>query len=471
MIARVQPAAAALDSTTVWRSRPPRTRPNGTHTFATHRDATAYHLWGWRAVFRDAFGHDTHYLIARRGGRIAGVLPLVRVPVADLRHVRRVAAVRELRRRGRRRRGDGQGAGGRSGEAGRARMASRTSSCGTCSAKAPPWPASDTRSRCGCRSSARRPRSGPRSTARCGTRCARRRRAALTTEIGGAICSTTSTACSARNMRDLGTPVYSPRFFAAVLRAFPETARVFVVRLGAVPSRPRSPFAGETRSKCPGRRRCAITATSRPTCCSTGRCCGRRSRGRHPVRFRPLDAGRGHVPLQAAVGRQATAAGVGVCGPRGRRCPITVRRTRNSGWRSRCGSGCPFQWRTGSGRSSSVTSPERSSCAPTIPRSPRRQSSYLRPIPRRFSSSSTRRRSSTGRPRSRARARRSRQCGTSTGSADVRPLRDRPDVRDRLSGRVEAGRFRAACRVRVQRTRDHRRAPAPVGHAAITTKR
>jgi FemAB-related protein (PEP-CTERM system-associated) len=33
----------------------------------------------------------------------------------------------------------------------------------------------------------------------------------------------------ARNMRDLGTPVYSPRFFAEVLRAFPDRARIHIV--------------------------------------------------------------------------------------------------------------------------------------------------------------------------------------------------------------------------------------------------
>src|SRR5262249_61801954 len=38
----------------------------------------------------------------------------------------------------------------------------------------------------------------------------------------------------ARNMRDLGTPVYARAFFAEVLAAFPETARVFLVDAGDV---------------------------------------------------------------------------------------------------------------------------------------------------------------------------------------------------------------------------------------------
>jgi len=39
----------------------------------------------------------------------------------------------------------------------------------------------------------------------------------------------------ARNMRDLGTPVYPRRFFAAILEAFPERARIVVVRHRATP--------------------------------------------------------------------------------------------------------------------------------------------------------------------------------------------------------------------------------------------
>jgi len=42
-----------------------------------HPDATGYHLWRWRKIFEDTFGHEGHYLIARRAGHIVGVLPLV----------------------------------------------------------------------------------------------------------------------------------------------------------------------------------------------------------------------------------------------------------------------------------------------------------------------------------------------------------------------------------------------------------
>jgi FemAB-related protein (PEP-CTERM system-associated) len=40
-------------------------------------EASFFHRAGWREVIERAFGHRTHYLYAEDGGRIAGVLPLV----------------------------------------------------------------------------------------------------------------------------------------------------------------------------------------------------------------------------------------------------------------------------------------------------------------------------------------------------------------------------------------------------------
>jgi FemAB-related protein (PEP-CTERM system-associated) len=42
-----------------------------------HPDSTGYHLWKWRTVFERAFGHRTEYLAARQGSEIIGILPLV----------------------------------------------------------------------------------------------------------------------------------------------------------------------------------------------------------------------------------------------------------------------------------------------------------------------------------------------------------------------------------------------------------
>ncbi len=44
---------------------------------AAHPAATRYHPWAWRGVFERAFGHQTIYLAGRREGVIVGVLPLV----------------------------------------------------------------------------------------------------------------------------------------------------------------------------------------------------------------------------------------------------------------------------------------------------------------------------------------------------------------------------------------------------------
>jgi FemAB-related protein (PEP-CTERM system-associated) len=41
-----------------------------------HPEGTFFHLAGWRAVLQRAFGHRTHYLVARAGGAVRGVLPL-----------------------------------------------------------------------------------------------------------------------------------------------------------------------------------------------------------------------------------------------------------------------------------------------------------------------------------------------------------------------------------------------------------
>ena len=46
---------------------------------AGQADATASHLYGWRRVIERTYQHDCPYLVAREGGRIAAVLPLVDV--------------------------------------------------------------------------------------------------------------------------------------------------------------------------------------------------------------------------------------------------------------------------------------------------------------------------------------------------------------------------------------------------------
>jgi FemAB-related protein (PEP-CTERM system-associated) len=42
-----------------------------------HPEATVDHSWAWRSIFEEVFGHRTAYLAARRDGAVVGVLPLV----------------------------------------------------------------------------------------------------------------------------------------------------------------------------------------------------------------------------------------------------------------------------------------------------------------------------------------------------------------------------------------------------------
>ena len=73
------------------------------------------------------------------------------------------------------------------------------------------------------------------STRKCAIRCARRRNRSYLQD-GGSKLLDDFYAVFARNMRDLGTPVYSRNFFAQILKAFPERARVHVVSQGSTPA-------------------------------------------------------------------------------------------------------------------------------------------------------------------------------------------------------------------------------------------
>ena len=44
-----------------------------------HPDASIAHLEAWGDVVRDVYGHRCHRLVAQRGERLVGVLPLVEV--------------------------------------------------------------------------------------------------------------------------------------------------------------------------------------------------------------------------------------------------------------------------------------------------------------------------------------------------------------------------------------------------------
>jgi CelD/BcsL family acetyltransferase involved in cellulose biosynthesis len=175
-----------------------------------HPDASGYHAWEWRHVFEQAFGHEAVYLVARRDRRPVGVLPVVLfrsalfgkfavslpfvnyggvladdddaaealVAQAESVLVRRGARHLELRHRTRR------------------------------------FPA--------------RPAKDHKVT----NQIRKAEKSGLTATIGGRSLLPEFYQVFARNMRDLGTPVYSPRFFDRIFDHLESRVRVVLVQLG-----------------------------------------------------------------------------------------------------------------------------------------------------------------------------------------------------------------------------------------------
>lgn len=198
-----------------------------------HPDASGYHAWRWRRVFEEAFGHDTMYLAAREDGRIVGVLPLVlfRSPLFGrfavslpfvnyggvcardaavrrllVEHAAKAAGTRrlshvELRHTARQ----------------LPELPARQHKVGMCLSlereASRAWDGLD-----------RKVRNQVRKAEKSG----------LTARIGGKELLRRFYTVFARNMRDLGTPVYSFRFFETIVSTFPDTTRVFLVDHGDV---------------------------------------------------------------------------------------------------------------------------------------------------------------------------------------------------------------------------------------------
>ena len=196
-----------------------------------HPDATGYHVWGWRRVFKQALGHDSVYLVAREGREIVGALPLVHVKssffgntltslaflnygglvantdavAAALLTAARNLAERlrchhvELRHKARR----------------LADLPYRQHKVAMLlGLQAGMWERLDRKVR---------------------NQIRKAQKSGLTAEQGDHRLLNAFYEVFARNMRDLGTPVYSQRLFSEVLQVFPERARLHIVRLGSRP--------------------------------------------------------------------------------------------------------------------------------------------------------------------------------------------------------------------------------------------
>ena len=197
--------------------------------------ATGYHAYEWRRVFERAFGHRCEYLAAfDLRGRVAGVLPLVvfenhlagrfLVSLPFVNHggvlASNDAAARALLDEAVRR--------GRDAACGHIelrhvdpRFAELPSRSHRVTMRAPLAATEDTL----WNGLDRKVRNLVRKAEKLG----------LTVELGGMTLLDDFYAVFARNMRDLGTPVYPMAFFAEMLRQFPDATRLFVVRQGQRP--------------------------------------------------------------------------------------------------------------------------------------------------------------------------------------------------------------------------------------------
>jgi FemAB-related protein (PEP-CTERM system-associated) len=194
---------------------------------AAHPQANGYHEWGWRNVVERTFGHECPYLIARRDESVAGVLPLVHIRswlfgrsltslpflnyggvLADSEQSAKallVAAEAAARHRGCRHV--------------ELRHIDRVFAELPCKQhkvtmrlplEAEMWQRLDRKVR---------------------NQIRKAEKSGLTVDRGSAERLDEFYNVFARNMRDLGTPVYSRRLFLEVLQAFPDRARLVVVRL------------------------------------------------------------------------------------------------------------------------------------------------------------------------------------------------------------------------------------------------
>ena len=194
-------------------------------------DRTGYHVWAWRRVFARAFGHQSIYLIAADGDRVTGVLPLVYIEsalfgrsltslpflnyggvladstegaqalvdaAADVARARRCAHV-ELRHIGQR------------------------------------FPDLPCRQHKVTMHLALLQGMWERLDRKVRNQIRKAQKSGLIAESGGPELRADFYAVFARNMRDLGTPVYSPKVFDEVLRTFPSSTRLHVVRLDGKP--------------------------------------------------------------------------------------------------------------------------------------------------------------------------------------------------------------------------------------------
>ena len=213
----------------------------------SQRDATGYHEWGWRAVFQRAFGHQTIYLVARARGAICGVLPLVQInsllfgrSLTSLPFVNYGGVIAE----------DGRVA---QALLEQAALLARERRCAHVELRhlARRFPALPCRQH---KVAMTLPLNGLRWETldkKVRNQIRKAEKSDLTSETGGGELISDFYAVFARNMRDLGTPVYSRALFDEVCRAFPRRVRIHVVRYHGVAVAAGVTFTTRTRMEIP----------------------------------------------------------------------------------------------------------------------------------------------------------------------------------------------------------------------------
>jgi len=198
-----------------------------------HADATGYHEWAWRDVFQRAFGCQVLYFAARRGATIVGVLPTV---FLDSWLFGRALVSLPFLNYG--------GVLADDGIAARALLAAaiaaaRERGCRHVELRHFQQHFADLpckRHKVTMRLPLRQPNGLWENLDRKARNQVRKaQKSGLTYREGGPDLLGSFYAVFARNMRDLGTPVYSSRLFAEVLGAFPDRARIHVVAHESTP--------------------------------------------------------------------------------------------------------------------------------------------------------------------------------------------------------------------------------------------
>ena len=195
------------------------------------RDASGYLLSGWRRVFENAFGHETLYLAAREHGRIVGVLPLA---IFKSRVFGRFAVSLPFVNYG--------GVCAEDDEVAQALVAKASSVAekrGLSHVELrhterlmPQLPARTHKVTMRLMLGDDPARMWEGLDRKVRNQVRKAEKSGLTWRRGGAELLDRFYEVFAINMRDLGTPVYSPRFFREVLANFPETATVCLVDHG-----------------------------------------------------------------------------------------------------------------------------------------------------------------------------------------------------------------------------------------------